>query len=259
MPILLEKESLEENAALCSKLGLSFLELNQNLPEYLPKQIELEQAMKWMDQYQIYYTLHLDESMDVCCFDAGVAEAYERTALQSIQLAKKLRAPLVNMHLAAGCYFTMPEKRVYLYERYQQHYLHSLSTFADHCMEEIGDSGIVLSVENTWGFALPYRSMGVQELLKRPCFRLTFDIGHNAGSGGTDEYFIREHAKKLAHFHFHDAIGGRDHLALGEGALDLPSYFELAEKHGCRGVLETKTVEALVKSVAWVREHGILA
>ena len=34
MPVLLELDTLEQNAALCRELGLSFVELNMNLPQY---------------------------------------------------------------------------------------------------------------------------------------------------------------------------------------------------------------------------------
>lgn len=34
MPILIENKSLEKNVDLCRELGLQFVELNMNLPEY---------------------------------------------------------------------------------------------------------------------------------------------------------------------------------------------------------------------------------
>ena len=34
MPTLIENSTLEDNIALCKELGLSFVELNMNFPEY---------------------------------------------------------------------------------------------------------------------------------------------------------------------------------------------------------------------------------
>ena len=34
MPTLIENKTLEENIRLCSRLGLRFIELNMNFPEY---------------------------------------------------------------------------------------------------------------------------------------------------------------------------------------------------------------------------------
>ena len=40
MPTLIENRTLEENIALCKELGLSFLELNMNFPEYQIDKLE---------------------------------------------------------------------------------------------------------------------------------------------------------------------------------------------------------------------------
>lgn len=56
--------------------------------------------------------------------------------------------------------------------------------------------------------------------------------------------------------HIHDAMGKKNHLPLGTGELDLPKYFDLANRNNCRVVLETKTVEGLRKSVAWMKSKS---
>lgn len=38
MPTLIENRTLEDNIRLCKKLGLQFLELNMNFPEYQNRQ-----------------------------------------------------------------------------------------------------------------------------------------------------------------------------------------------------------------------------
>ena len=45
-------------------------------------------------------------------------------------------------------------------------------------------------------------------------------------------------------------------LALGDGDMDMAWYRALAERCGCRAVLETKTVAALRKSVEYLRVRG---
>ena len=40
MPTLIENRTLEDNAALCSSLGLRFIELNMNFPEYQTDRLE---------------------------------------------------------------------------------------------------------------------------------------------------------------------------------------------------------------------------
>ena len=40
MPTLVENRTLEDNVALCNSLGLKFIELNMNFPEYQIERLE---------------------------------------------------------------------------------------------------------------------------------------------------------------------------------------------------------------------------
>jgi len=68
-----------------------------------------------------------------------------------------------------------------------------------------------------------------------------------------------EHKAHLIHFHIHDGseMPPRNHLALGDGEIDLVERLRLAENRNARCVLETKTIEALRKSVKWLSENGV--
>lgn len=70
-----------------------------------------------------------------------------------------------------------------------------------------------------------------------------------------DKAVIMANKNKLSHMHIHNALGKKNHLALGTGELDLPKYFYLANKHNCRVVLETKTIDGLKQSVEWVKNR----
>jgi sugar phosphate isomerase/epimerase len=253
MPTLIETSGAADCAALCGALGLQFVELNMNLPEYQLGRIDADEFAALARRHGIYYTLHLDEGLNVCDFNPAVARAYLDTVSGAIALAKRLRIPVLNMHLASGVYFTLPDRKVYLFDRYEELYLQSLLRLRALCEREIGGAEIAVCVENTGGWNMPFLRKGLSLLLESPAFALTFDIGHNAASGGGDEAVILQYADKLRHMHLHDARGAQDHLPLGEGALDLRRYFRMAEARGCRAVLETKTVEGLRRSAEWVR------
>jgi sugar phosphate isomerase/epimerase len=55
--------------------------------------------------------------------------------------------------------------------------------------------------------------------------------------------------------HIHDAIGMKNHLAVGTGEIDLKDKIALAKECGCRCVLETKTIEGLTESVANIKNY----
>ena len=257
MPTLLETRTLEECVALCKQLGLSFIELNMNLPLYQLSQLDPVRLQKIAKQAGIFYTIHLDENLNVSDFNPYVADSYRRTVKETIELAKKLQIPVLTMHLSRGVYFTLPERKVYLFDQYREEYIKSMREFRFLCEQAIGQTGIKIGLENCDGFPA-FQREAIDLLLSSPVFALTQRSTVNHSCGGLDEAFIRQNRDHLCHMHMHDAAGHRDHLALGTGELDLPFYLQLAGEHNCRVVLETKTIAALKQSVEWLRNRHFL-
>lgn len=252
MPTLIELPSLEDCARLCRELGLQFVELNMNLPQYQTERIRAAELREIAERYGIYYTLHLDENLNPCDFNPRVAQAYCRTAEDAIVLAKELGMPVLNMHLSSGIHFKLPGRKVHLFSVYRKEYLESVRRFRDRCEAAVGTADIRICVENTDGYR-DFQLLALELLLESPVFALTFDIGHNYGAGGGDEAEILRRRERLIHFHLHDAKGAWCHLPFGEGELDLAQYLRLAESQNARAVLEVKTAEGLRQSAAWIR------
>ena len=87
-------------------------------------------------------------------------------------------------------------------------------------------------------------------------FALTWDIGHSHTCDNVDEAFLMKHRDRLYHFHIHDGLGNKNHQTLGTGEIDLEQRLGIAGACGCRCVVETKTIEALRKSVEWLKING---
>ena len=272
MPTLIENRTLEDNAALCRRLGLRFVELNMNFPEYQVDRLEQTDALiSVAEKAGIYFTIHLDENLNVADFNLLVSEAYLETVRRSIQAAKKLLPlrdrfgyacqPLtVNMHMHHGIYITLPDRKVQMYDRDFDTYMNAFARFRAQCEEWIGDSGLRIAVENTDGFR-PYEQKAIEYLLESPAFGLTWDIGHSKAIHEQDVPFLLAHQDRLIHFHIHDGTETppRNHLALGDGEIDLMDRLRLAQARNARCVLETKTIDALERSAAWIRREGMLA
>ena len=253
MPTMVEMESIEEGAALCKALGLEFLELNINFPQFTLDMLDVEALKRIASEYGIFYTLHLDDEMSIADFNPYVADGYCRTVYDAVKLSKELGIRKLNMHMSRGAKYTLPDRVIYFFEAYKDDYLNNIRLFRDACEKAVGGSGILICVENTAGF-LPFQREAVDLLLESPVFGLTFDIGHNYCAGNADEAWILERSHRLHHFHIHDAKDGtKDHRELGTGELDLPRYLALAEKLNCTVVLETKTAASLADSARWVK------
>ena len=255
MPTLIETSTLEECAKLCAELGLDFIELNMNLPQYQLDKIDVDYFKSIADKYGIYYTIHLDENLNVCDFNSYVAEAYIKTVADTIELAKQLDIKVLNMHMAKGVYFTLPDRKVLLFSEYKEQYLKSIVDFRDVCETAFGNADIKICIENCDGYE-EFQKEAIELLLESNVFALTFDVGHNHGIGGTDEEFIMKHKDHLSHIHLHDAKAGKNHLALGTGEIDIKKYIDLANEQNCRVVLETKTIDGLKQSVEWIMKKA---
>lgn len=268
MPTLIENKTLDENIALCSKLGLSFIELNMNFPEYQIDQIEnVEFFLKKAEKAGIYYTIHLDENLNVADFNPLVRNAYLETVRRTIEVAKnfvKLKdkygnreQPLIiNMHMHHGIYITLPDKKVQMYERNLETYITAFQQFVNLCEQWIGQSDIKIAIENTDGFR-EYEKLAIEYMLATDCFVLTWDIGHSKATKEEDVPFLLQHKNQLKHFHIHDGLENppKNHLALGDGEINLIERLKLARECNARTVVETKTIDALEKSVQWLKKH----
>lgn len=268
MPTLIENSTLEDNIALCRSLGLQFIELNMNFPEYQADQIgQTDRLFSLAEKAGIHYTIHLDENLNIADFNRLVSEAYLETVRRCIEAAGKLlalrdrygdsRQPLtLNMHMNHGIFITLPDRKVQMYDRDFETYMKSFELFRSRCEEWIGGSDIRVVIENTDGFR-GYEKKAIEYLLASPVFGLTWDIGHSRAAGEKDVPFIMEHQDRLMHFHIHDGTENppRNHLALGDGEIGLADRLKLAESRNARCVLETKTIEALKKSVQWLKRE----
>ncbi|MBO4457379.1 MAG: hypothetical protein J5802_06655 [Butyrivibrio sp.] len=88
MPTLIENRTLQENIDLCSSLGLNFIELNMNFPEYQVECLEqIDHLTEPAKKAGIYYTIHLDENLNIADFNHLVTDAYLET--KTIEALKK--------------------------------------------------------------------------------------------------------------------------------------------------------------------------
>ncbi|MGH4122840.1 MAG: sugar phosphate isomerase/epimerase family protein [Clostridium sp.] len=248
MPTLIESNNIESCVKLCKELRLDFIELNMNLPEYQIDSIDIQKFKSIFQNEGIYFTIHLDENLNVCDFNNKIAQAYMETVLSTIDIAKQLKIPVLNMHMPNGVYFTLPNKKVFLFNQYKDIYLTNLKEFRDKCKKAIGDSNIKICIENCSGYKA-FTMEGIDLLLESSVFALTLDIGHIHGVNGIDELFINKHINRLYHMHAHDAKDRENHLPLGTGEINISERFSLARQHNCRVVLEIKTIEGLKQSV----------
>lgn len=253
MPTLVEFRNMKENVQLCRRLGLDFVEINMNLPMF--QHDMLEEAAVQAKKSGVGVTVHLDENFAPADFNPLIVKAHLQTLQRTLRTAKKVGIPIVNMHLSKGVYFTLPEEKVYLFERYKDDFMCRIADLRDMCEKELCGSDVRICIENTGGY-LSFQKDAIDLLLESDVFSLTLDIGHLHNGKIDDGPFIFARRDRLSHFHIHDANKSGDHLALGCGEINLEEMLSMADCCRARCVVETKTADALEDSVRWLKEHG---
>lgn len=256
MPTLIEQSGIEENIKLCKMLGLDFIELNMNMPDYQPNVLEVEKLTYLMNKHNIFYTIHMPEELDIANFNDKIRKANIEVVSDVIKLSKKLKIPIINMHMNMGIYFTLPTERIYLYEKYQSSYMKKISIFGDLVEELLKGSNIKLSIENTGIYDIAYITKAVDNLMEKESIILTWDIGHDYSSGNKDEIYIKSSINKIRHMHIHDAIGKNDHLPAFSGEIDIIKKLEVGMINNSTCVLETKTIKGLKESIYNLQAKG---
>lgn len=253
MPTLVELHSLDEQVALCRRLGLDFIELNMNLPLF-----QIPELRRLPEYRAVEFTLHLPEDLNVWDYNERVKHAYLETVRDAITVAHEKGIRLLNMHMNLGVYFTLPGEKVYLFDRYKDVFLEDTRRFIDSIGDRLIRSEIVLCVENTGIYGRPFITEALEILMQHPMVKLTWDIGHDISAGRVDSRCLTENLCRLHHVHLHDAVSGSSHLPLGTGELAVERFLSTVEAHAARVVVETKTVDSLAKSVEYLRTHRLI-
>lgn len=253
LPTLIEHTCIDDAAKLAHELGFQFVELNMNLP-WVCNGLDKTELERLSDKYSVYFTVHADENLFFCDFNDRISQAHLDSMLEIISFAKQTGVPLVNFHMSQGVYFTLPGKKVFLFEKFAEAYEEKLINFTKLCSKAAEDK-VMLCIENT-GLNLPFIHKGVDKLLSFPGFRLTWDVGHDYCANLCDSPFLAERKEKIIHMHLHDAINRDCHLPLGTGEMNLKACINFVQPK--RAVVEVKTIKGLYESMPWIKENQLL-
>lgn len=257
MPTLVECENIRQCALVAEKYGLDFIEVNMSFPVYQPKMADVNEYLELSKEKGIFYTIHADEQLNPFDFNPFVADCYFKVMEECIEFAKKIGAPVINMHLLKGVYVTLPEKVILLTDVYKSEYLKRVKDFIAMCEKTVGDSKIKIAIENV--DSNPFTESQTEALeyfMKSPVFALTLDVGHDDCLNGKDRHVFEKYPEKLVHMHLHDSDGKHAHLPLGEGKVEIDKKLALLPcDKTC--LVEVKTVAGLEKSVKYLKNRKV--
>ncbi len=260
MPTLIELADVEANIELCQKLGLSFIELNMNCPAYSPQSLGAQRLRQLEKETGVGFTLHLPEEIDLGSFEPNIRKGHLACCKEAIVWAGEAGISIVNLHLNSGVYFSLPDQRVWLYEKYKSNFLSGLERAFEELLKLARSEGVTVCIENQGNFCKGFIREALENLLALDgdWIGLTWDVGHDAESGFSEQPVFEQLQNRISHMHIHDWDGAGAHQVLFSGKVDVPAMVALAKHLEVRVVIETKTVESLAESVQGLDERGIL-
>lgn len=246
MPTMIEYNSIEENIKLAKTLGLSFIELNLDLP-YCTLTNNIK---KFSKKYNIEFTIHFSEKLDVGELDNDIRNAYLKKIESIIKIGSQLNIKKYNLHLDPGIHFSLPDKKIFIYEKYLTKYKKNLkeSCFVLNNLAKKYDVEIMF--EN---LKLPgYLMEGFKIISTFDNLFFTLDMGHDLKDNSHAEEFFLNYKNKIKHVHIHDFNGKNDHITLGTGIMDVKNKISLIKKLNVYAVIEVKKAKELVESVNYL-------
>lgn len=249
MPALVEFTSLNQLIDLCLELKLNFIELNMNLPYNFTEKLNPLELKKITENTKIEFTIHMPDDADLGSFYESVREGYVKLFSDTIDWANESGVKLLNLHIIEGAKMTLPDKKIYIYDQYSEEFTNNFIKSISVLSKKAQKNNIILAIENSSNFGKTYIQNTLDEALKYPNIKLTWDTGHDAGSNFTDKVYLMANKNYIAHMHLHDAKGSKDHQVLFEGELNIVELLQFARQMNIRTLIEVKTEEALTKSI----------
>jgi sugar phosphate isomerase/epimerase len=249
MPALVEYTSLRQLVELCMKLNLSFIELNMNLPYNFIQNLPPGELKKITKDTNIKFTMHMPDGADLGSFYNSVRKGYIELFSDTLGWAKEAGVDLLNLHILEGAKMTMPDRKIYVYEQYSEEFTDNFIDSIKALSIKAQKNNIILAIENSSNFDKRYIQDTLDQALKYPNIKLTWDTGHDAVSSFKDQKYLLENTEHIAYMHLHDAKGNNDHQALFDGGLDIKGLLKFAQSTNIKVLIEVKTEEALIKSI----------
>ncbi|MDF2939097.1 MAG: endonuclease [Paenibacillaceae bacterium] len=253
MPTLVEFAGLEDNLELCRRLDLDFVEVNMNLPVCNPEATGHGELLRLKRQYGVDLTVHLPEELDLGSIHGSIRQGHVQRCREAIDWASRAEIGLLNLHLNPGIYFTLPDRKVWIYEAHQETFLANLAASYSELYSYAKEKSVLLCIENACNFHLPFIRNALDRLAAFEEFTLTWDVGHDAKTGFAEGPVFAAYPERLKHMHLHDFDGKQDHARLYTGLVPVNDRLALAESKGIRVVVEVKTSQALEASIHSIR------
>jgi sugar phosphate isomerase/epimerase len=252
IPSLIEIPDFQRTVDLALELEVDFIELNMNMPEFCPESLRAKDIKRCHERTGLDFTIHMPDDTDLASFHDPIREGHVARFGETSRWAADAGAKLINLHLSPGIYFTLPDRKVWIYENYYAKFIGNLREAYGKVIQYAKDYGVKVCTENVTNFNIPFVARAIDDLCQMEDFYLTWDVGHDARTGYKEKEVLMRHADRIRHMHLHDYNGVSDHQVPGTGEIDIEAMLVFATNHDLTLLVETKTEDSLRKSISQV-------
>jgi len=253
IPTLIELPGFERTVELALELKVDFIELNMNMPEFCPESLPAKAIRDCHRRTGLDFTIHMPDDTDLASFHDPIREGHVARFGETARWAAEAGARLINLHLSPGIYFTLPDKKVWIYENYYDKFMGNLREAYGKVIGYARGFGVTVCTENVTNFHIPFVAKAIDDLCQMEGFYLTWDVGHDARTGYKEGEVLLRHIDRIRHMHLHDYNGASDHQVPGTGEIDIEAMLSFAEANRITVLVETKTVGSITESVNTVK------
>lgn len=249
MPTLVECNSIYENTKLCKNLGLDFVELNLDLPYCFPENCDIKKLKK---EFDIDYTIHLSEKIDIGDLNSNLRKFYISEIERIVNFGvTKANIKKYNLHIDPGIHFSLPDKKIFIYEQYLEEYKNAVNNSCMKLSEIAKKYDVIILFENVK--IESYTKYAVDIIAKYDNLFFTLDLGHNIRYGNIAKNLFFQYPEKIKHIHMHDYDGSKDHQQLGSGILNIENELSYAVQNNIDILIEVKREQELKDSVNTIK------
>lgn len=250
MPILVELHSLEENIELCKNLNLDFIELNLDIPYCFLENID-SKLLK-----ENSFTIHLSEKVDVGELNNSLRKFYLSEIEKIISIGTKHNIFKYNLHLDPGIHFSLPDRKVFIYQEYITDYLKAYENSCDVLSNIANKYNAIILFENVK--IETYTLKAIEIISNYDNLFFTLDLGHNIRYENIAKEQFLKFDNKIRHIHLHDFNGSKDHQELFTGILNIKGELEFCKSKNLDVVIEVKREKELINSVNKLHQSSFI-
>ena len=247
MPTLMEFDTIKENIEVAKKLNLDFLELNINMSYCFPKPSCRMQLLEFKKDYNIDFTLHYYDTVDVSSQNLNYQEYLYKDIKELVINLDGIIDRLI-LHIEPGAFMTIHSEKRYVYKYDKEYEQRTINTLR--ILRTILDEyNILLMLENVP--IHPFMENLYKELGENN-FTFCWDIGHDViYNNKLFSSFKEKYNLNVQHMHMHNVDNMKDHQELQKGQLAISDYVDFAEENDIHIVIEVKDLDNLTKSVKY--------